>query len=85
MFLLLLISTHEMRRLMLMVNDVNSFTDISHQYQPIILTKIENSKSVFIVFVYSAAQVYESDPNKGGKKAKTMAKNYPLSGGAGSG
>ncbi len=39
MFLLLLISEHEMRRLMLMVNDANLFTGIRHQHQPIILTK----------------------------------------------
>ena len=39
MFLLLLISTHEMRRLVLMVNDVNLFTGIRHQHQAIILIK----------------------------------------------
>ena len=51
MFLLLLISEHEMRRLMLIVNDANLFTGIRHQNQPIILKKIEISKSVLIVFV----------------------------------
>ena len=49
MFLLLLISTHEMRRLTLMVNDVNSFTDISHQHQPIILKRLK-SVNVFYCF-----------------------------------
>ena len=51
MFLLLLISTHEMRRLMLMVNDVNSFTDISHQHQPIILKRLKSVK-VFSLFLF---------------------------------
>ena len=39
MFLLLLISTHEMRRLMLMVNDANLFADIHNQHQPIVLKR----------------------------------------------
>ncbi len=39
MFLLLLISAHEMRWLVLVANDVNLFTDIRHQHQPIILKK----------------------------------------------
>ena len=51
MFLLLLISTHEMRRLTLMVNDVNSFTDISHQHQPIILKRLKSVK-VFLLFLF---------------------------------
>ncbi len=32
MFLLLLISEHEMRRLVLVANDVNLFTGIRHQH-----------------------------------------------------
>ena len=31
--------THEMRRLVLVVNDVNLFTDIRHQHHPIILKR----------------------------------------------
>ena len=50
MFLLLLISEHEMRRLVLVANDVNLFTGIRHQPTDY-LEKIEISKSVLIVFV----------------------------------
>ena len=61
MFLLLLISEHEMRRLMLIVNDANLFTGIRHQNQPIILKKIEISKSVLIVFVKMKTQEFTSE------------------------
>ena len=51
LFLLLLIPEHEMRRLVLMANDVNSFTVRHHQYQTINLEKIGISKRVIPVFV----------------------------------
>ena len=50
MFLLLLISQHEMRRLVLMVNDVNLFTDSHHQCQAVILKRLESVKE-FLMFL----------------------------------
>ena len=50
MFLLLLISKYEMRRLVLMANDVNLFTGIRHQHQPIILKRLKSVK-VFSLFL----------------------------------
>jgi len=49
MFLLLLISQHEMRQLVVRVNDVNLFTDSHHQYQVIILKRLKSVK-VFLLF-----------------------------------
>ena len=49
MFLLLLISQHEMRQLVLRVNDVNLFTGSHHQYQVIILKRLKSVK-VFLLF-----------------------------------
>ena len=45
MFFLLLISQHEMRWLVLMVNDVNGFTGSHHQYQTIILKRLKRWSS----------------------------------------
>ena len=50
MFLLLLISQHEMRRLVLMVNDVNAFTGSHHQCQTVILKRLESVKE-FLMFL----------------------------------
>lgn len=52
MFFLLLISQHEMRRLVLMVNDVNAFTGRHHQYQTIILKRLKSTK-VLLMFLLS--------------------------------
>ena len=43
-FWLLMISQHEMRRLGLMVNDVNSFTGRHNQCQAIILKRLKSVK-----------------------------------------
>ena len=51
MFLLLLISQHEMRQLVVRVNDVNLFTDSHHQYQVIILKRLKSVK-VFLLFLF---------------------------------
>ena len=62
LFLLLLIPEHEMRRLVLMANDVNSFTVRHHQYQTINLEKIGISKRVIPVFVKTETQEFASEP-----------------------
>ena len=62
LFLLLLISEHEMRRLVLMTDDVNSFTVRHHQYQTINLEKIGISKRVISVFVKTETQEFTGEP-----------------------
>ena len=52
MFLLLLISQHEMRQLVLRVNDVNLFTGSHHQYQVIILKRLKSVKVFLLFFSY---------------------------------
>ena len=48
LFLLLLMSEHEMRRLVLMVDDVNLFTGRHHQCQTIILKRLISTKVLFM-------------------------------------
>ena len=57
MFLLLLISQHEMRQLVLRVNDVNLFTGSHHQYQVIILKRLKLVK-VFLLFLFNSQLGY---------------------------
>ena len=51
-FLLLLISVHEMRRLRLMLNDVNLFTGRQQQYQTVILKRLKSVKGFLWFFVF---------------------------------
>ena len=57
LFLLLLISQHEMRQLVLRVNDVNLFTGSHHQYQVIILKRLKSVK-VFLLFLFNSQLGY---------------------------